>query len=130
MLYDGECGLCDRAVLFVLKRDKKAVFLFAPLQGQTARRYLSFLPDQKLLNDSVILICDYGTPSEQLMWRSKAVFKVLWLLGGCWRLIGWLSYGPSWLFDWLYRIVARYRHNLFSQRCLLPEKRWQERFLP
>ena len=40
VLYDGECGLCDRAVQFLLRHDKKGAHAFAPLQGDTAKPYV------------------------------------------------------------------------------------------
>src|SRR5208282_2040504 len=37
ILYDGVCGLCNRGVRFVLKRDRKGVFRFASLQSSAGR---------------------------------------------------------------------------------------------
>ncbi|MGZ5245001.1 MAG: thiol-disulfide oxidoreductase DCC family protein, partial [Bacteroidia bacterium] len=35
LLFDGVCNLCNGAVQFVIKRDKKAIFRFAALQSET-----------------------------------------------------------------------------------------------
>ena len=40
LLYDGVCGLCNRLVRFVLKRDRRAHFRFASLQSDYAARIL------------------------------------------------------------------------------------------
>ena len=40
LLYDGVCGLCNRLVRFVLKRDRRAHFRFASLQSNYAARIL------------------------------------------------------------------------------------------
>ncbi|HEY3227320.1 MAG TPA: DCC1-like thiol-disulfide oxidoreductase family protein, partial [Planctomycetota bacterium] len=40
ILYDGVCALCNALVRFVLPRDRKDRFRFAPLQGETARGLL------------------------------------------------------------------------------------------
>ena len=40
VFYDGDCGLCNRFVLFLLKRDHRKVFRFAPLNGKMARQWL------------------------------------------------------------------------------------------
>lgn len=40
VLYDGVCGLCDRAVQFLLAEDRDGVLTYAPLQGETARAAL------------------------------------------------------------------------------------------
>jgi predicted DCC family thiol-disulfide oxidoreductase YuxK len=36
ILYDGVCGLCNRLVKFVLKRDSRDQFRFASLQSEFA----------------------------------------------------------------------------------------------
>ena len=33
VLYDGVCGLCNRLVRFIIRRDSNAIFRFASLQG-------------------------------------------------------------------------------------------------
>ena len=40
VLFDGVCGLCNRWVDFVLRRDRKGVFKFAPLQSMTGQAIL------------------------------------------------------------------------------------------
>ena len=40
LFYDGHCGLCHSAVKFVLKHDRRALFRFAPLQGELAKQHL------------------------------------------------------------------------------------------
>jgi predicted DCC family thiol-disulfide oxidoreductase YuxK len=40
LLYDGVCGLCNRLVQFVLKKDRKAQFQFASLQSAYAAQIL------------------------------------------------------------------------------------------
>ena len=40
ILYDGVCGLCNRLVKFVLKRDQEDRFRFAKLQSNFARELL------------------------------------------------------------------------------------------
>ncbi|MGI8636542.1 MAG: thiol-disulfide oxidoreductase DCC family protein, partial [Segetibacter sp.] len=40
ILYDGVCNLCNTAVQFVIKRDKKNVFKFASLQSSFGQNFL------------------------------------------------------------------------------------------
>lgn len=37
ILFDGICNLCNGAVAFIIKRDKKALFWFAALQSGTGQ---------------------------------------------------------------------------------------------
>jgi predicted DCC family thiol-disulfide oxidoreductase YuxK len=131
VFYDGECGLCDRAVQFLLRFDTKKLFAFAPLQGSTAGTYLQQLPPEYKQVDSMILIENYQTSFSKTFIMAKAVFRIFWLMGGAWVLLGWLSFLPSILFDWGYRLVARNRHRLFSpDSCTIPPPDQKDRFLP
>lgn len=131
VFYDGECGLCDRVVQMLLKRDKHSRFVFAPLKGETAAFYLADLSDEYKDADSLVLIEDYQSSNPQTYVLAKAVLRICWLLGGIWVLVGWLSFLPSFFFDWAYRLVAKNRHRFFPQQeCLLPPKKQSGRFLP
>lgn len=131
VFYDGNCGLCDQVVQTLLKVDKQEIFVFAPLQGLTADQFISHLdPEQKNV-DSIILVENFRSQQPQVFVMSKAVFRICWLLGGPWILLGWLSFLPAFFFDWAYRLVARYRYHLFPQiSCMIPQSDQKERFLP
>lgn len=123
LLYDGECGLCDAAVEFVWKRDRKRTFCFAPLQGLTAAPFLQLGVLDGAMQDSVILVEGFRSPHPRIYLRSQAVWRVCWHLGGFWTIPGCLKFLPGWLFDWGYNIVARMRHRLFGPAtCRLPPR--------
>lgn len=130
VFYDGNCGLCDRVVRFVLKEDKKHHFVFAPLQGETASRYLRSLPPELRFTDSLILIENFRT-APRVSILAKAALRIAWLLGWPWMTIGMLSIFPGWMFDWIYRLIAAKRHHFFPKdQCFVPPKNKNERFLP
>ena len=131
VFYDGNCGLCDHVVQFLLKADKQNQFVFAPLIGDTATAYLQKLPPEMRYEDSLILVENYQTPNPQITILGKGALRIAWLLGGPWMLIGWLSFLPGILFDWAYRLVALFRHHFFTQeKCTLPSPDQKNRFLP
>ena len=41
ILFDGVCNLCNSAVQFIIKRDKKNYFSFASLQSAQGQKILS-----------------------------------------------------------------------------------------
>ena len=130
VFYDGECGLCDHIVQFLLRVDKEEVFVFAPLQGKTAEKFLAGLPLDYKQADSIILIENYQLSDPEVYVLSKAVFRICWLLGGVWALIGALSFLPSFLFDWGYRLVAKNRHRFFPiTECVIPSVNHRDRYL-
>ena len=130
VLYDGECGLCDRAVQWILKNDKKVQFAFAPLQGEVAKKEAAQLLEQEPDLDSLVLVENYEGSERRLLVRAKAVLRIAWLIGGAWALIGWLHVLPGWVLDWLYNLVARNRHRLFRKEpfCKIPTPEERQRF--
>ena len=122
VFYDGACGLCDSTVQFILNHDRQDLFVFAPLGGETAKKFLHLDPGI----DSVVLIEDYQTNPKTYI-QSQAIFRILYALGGIYSLPGLLSFLPPQLFDWGYRFVARNRHKWFEPACLV---RNNPKFLP
>lgn len=131
VLYDGLCGLCDRSVQFILRHDRKDRFRFATLQGETgaalARKH-GFDPEEL---SSFVLILDHDTPSERAMRRGKAGLRVLWELGGLWKLIGWKHVFPGWLVDPFYSLVAKNRYKVFGklEACRIPSPAERAKFV-
>lgn len=110
IFFDGDCALCHRAVLQILKEDTKQIFVFAPLEGETAKEILIGPNARYAREDSLILVESFRSDRRRFWVRSKAVFRIYWLMGSRW--IGWMCYLPAWMSDWAYRWVAKHRHRL------------------
>ncbi len=126
ILFDGVCGLCNRFVDIILHSDKEGVFRFSPLQGETAKKYITELPEEQDLW-SIIYVDENG-----IYERSDASLKILKRLGGLWGLLSVLSILPKGLRDYIYRLIAVYRYKIFGKRetCRVPSEQEKERFLP
>lgn len=126
ILYDGDCGLCDKLVQFVLPRDPRARFLFAPLQSELARARLAAagLPIDDL--DTMVLI-----EPDRVSARSTAALRVLRKLRWPWPILYFLVLVPRCLRDPVYRFIALNRHRWFDRpaTCGLPKPGWKDRFL-
>ena len=114
IFYDGECGLCNRFVLFLLKRDHRKVFRFAPLKGKLAHQWLE---EEDLDGESVIYL-----DGDDVWRRSDAALRSIRALGGMWKLAGLLLWVPRVLRDGVYNFVARHRRQWFggAESCPLP----------
>ena len=132
LLYDGVCGLCNRFVQFVLRRDPNATFRFAWLQSAPAARILARHGANPTDLDTVYVVVNHDLPDEYLLSRSEAVLFVLRLLGGLWRpTASLLQLLPKFLRDAAYNTVARHRYRIFgrSEVCTLPRDQDHSRFL-
>ncbi|MBK7874474.1 MAG: DUF393 domain-containing protein [Planctomycetes bacterium] len=130
LYYDGACGLCQRAVRFVLAEDPDGrAFRFAPLQGETFARAVA--PDVRAtLPDSVVIVAADG----RVLVKSAAVVHLLRRLGGYWRALGeFLALVPRPVRDAGYDGIARVRKRLFAapkELCPLGPRHVTERFDP
>lgn len=113
LFYDGHCGLCHRAVRFVLRHDRSGnAFRFAPLQGPTFQARVS--ADRRVrLPDSIVVLTKEGS----LLARSDAFLHILRRLGAGWRILGGvLAVIPRPLRDAVYDFIARIRYRVFGTR--------------
>jgi predicted DCC family thiol-disulfide oxidoreductase YuxK len=132
LLYDGVCGLCNRFVQFVLKRDARDQFRFASLQSDFAATILRRHGRDPRDLDTLYLVTGYEQPNEQVAARSDAVISILRQLGGFWgTLAAALQVLPRWLRDWKYSLIARIRYRAFGkyEACPLPEQKHRHKFL-
>ena len=125
VFFDGECGLCHGIVKRLLKLDRRNVFRYAPLQGETAAR---LLPESDQDLNSMVFV-----ESERTTRYSAAAVRVLWRLGPLWSFCGcfvWLI--PKPLRDALYRAIAARRYRVFGkvESCSVPSPESQQKFLP
>jgi predicted DCC family thiol-disulfide oxidoreductase YuxK len=131
VLYDGICGLCNRLVQFLLKRDTHDRFRFESLQSELASNVLTQhrLDPQDL--DTVYVVKNYGQPDERLLARSDAILFLLKQIGGLWRVAAMGSVLPKVFRDAVYKIVARNRYRVFGkyESCMLPEPEHRAKFL-
>jgi predicted DCC family thiol-disulfide oxidoreductase YuxK len=130
LFYDGHCGLCHRAVKFVLKHDRSGrAFRFAPLQGET---FAARVPAERRagLPDSIVVLTDDGS----LLVRSAAFLHILRRLGGGWVAVASvLGVIPRGLRDFVYDLVARIRYRVFGRRddvCPIVPPELRARFDP
>lgn len=126
IFFDGVCAMCNAFVNLALRIDRHQIFLFAPLQGTTARELLPPLSDDPR-EWSMIYLDEKGT-HDQL----DASLEVYRRLGGFWTLLSLARYVPRSIRTPLYRIVARNRYRWFGhkEQCRIPTPAERQRFLP
>jgi predicted DCC family thiol-disulfide oxidoreductase YuxK len=123
VFYDGVCGICNHYVDFIIRRDRKNLFLFAPLQGETAKIYGLSLES----TNSIAL-----KTSDKITLKSTAVLQIISQLGGIWVLVKILYIFPEFLRDFFYRVFADSRYLLKGKKteCRIPDPSERLKFLP
>jgi predicted DCC family thiol-disulfide oxidoreductase YuxK len=131
VLYDGVCGLCNRLVQFILKRDTHDRVRFASLQSEFSSRLLTRHGVDPHDLDTVYVVQNYDQPGETLLARSDAILYMLTQLGGIWKLGAVGRVLPRAVRDVVYKIVARNRYRVFGKHesCMLPEPQHRAKFL-
>jgi predicted DCC family thiol-disulfide oxidoreductase YuxK len=126
ILFDGYCNLCSKSVQFILKRDKKGIFRFLPLQSERIiliKENYSF--DQG--NPESVILIDGG----KVFKRSDAVLRIIKRLNFPWSLLWGLIIFPRFIRDPIYSWVAKNRFRWYGKRksCFLPDFDRKDRFI-
>jgi predicted DCC family thiol-disulfide oxidoreductase YuxK len=126
LLFDGVCNLCNGSVQFVIKRDPKGKFLYAPLQSEVGQALLEKygLPIETM--NSVVLV-----ENGNVFTKSDAPLQVSRSLGGFWPLASMFTLVPKFIRDRIYDWIARNRYRWFGKReaCMIPTPDLKQRFL-
>lgn len=125
ILFDGICNLCNNAVQFIIRHDKKGYFSFAPLQSGFAKDILKQPQNKGSLHTIVLL------EGGKRYTKSTAALKICQHLSGGWMLMRIFLIIPRFLRDWVYDFIAHNRYRWFGKRkeCMLPTPALKKRFL-
>ena len=132
VFYDGICGLCNRLVQFLLKRDRRDRLRFASLQSDFASSVLGRHGIDPKDLDTVHVVENYEQTSERVLNRSDAILRASRELGGVWAFTAKVgSIVPRSVRDLFYGFVANNRYRVFGkyETCMLPEPRHRAKFL-
>lgn len=125
ILFDGICNLCNGVVVFLIKRDKKALFRFAAIQSGTGQLLLE---RYNIKNKNTTL---YYFRDGVCFIKSTAILHILRDLGGGWKFFYPLIVIPPCLRDAVYLFISRNRYRWFGKKneCIIPTREIKNRFL-
>jgi predicted DCC family thiol-disulfide oxidoreductase YuxK len=134
LLFDGECGLCQRIVRLLLRLDRHRRLRFAPLQGAAAQEYLRRHGLPTVDFNTLVFVPDWSQrEAAGHLLRTDGVIAALRTSGGgvTGALANVLEVLPARVRDAGYRLVARWRFRIFGPWRPRPSPRpeWQHRFL-
>ena len=109
LYYDGECGLCDRFVQFVLKHDRSEYFRFATLQSAIGHQQLARLKLSETDLQTMVMV-----EADETYTRSTAALHICRRLAAPWPLLYAFMMVPRPLRDGAYSFVAARRKRWFK----------------
>lgn len=124
VLYDGECGFCNRSVAFILKWERSNEVHFAAIQSEFT---------QTLFKEKNWPVPDLNTfyfiRNGEKFERSTAAMNLMAYLRSP---VSWLRVFrilPTRFRDWCYNFVANRRTRISKGFCVLPNEEQSKRFI-
>lgn len=127
VLFDGVCNLCNSTVQFIIKRDTHNQFKFSSLQSEYGQ---NFLKERNLDSSDFKSIILYE-PEVAYYTKSTAALKIAQNLGFPYNLLSVFLMIPSFIRDWIYALVSKYRYHLFGKKdsCMIPTPENKRKFI-
>jgi predicted DCC family thiol-disulfide oxidoreductase YuxK len=141
VIFDGRCGLCNRAVRWFLVRDRLDRLRFvaseSPKVAELLAKHGLGAPDAdpEIKSGSplrtILVVLDPGGPAERILRRSDAVMALLWELPRPWPAV---AVALRWILrpvrDLGYRLIARWRYRIWGrlESCPIPTAEERTRF--
>lgn len=127
VLFDGVCNLCNATVVYIIERDKKDEFRFAPLQSKIGQQVIDKYNIDTSKIDSILLYSN----DAGLSYRSTAALKIANGLGFPQNLMTVFFIIPPFIRNWVYDYVAKNRYKWYGKKesCMIPTPELQSKFL-
>ncbi|PKF74185.1 thiol-disulfide oxidoreductase DCC family protein [Chryseobacterium sp. PMSZPI] len=125
VFFDGDCGVCNFWVQWILERDKKDQFMFASLQSEFGQQFLS----ERGLETKEFNTIYLWKPTQYYLIKSRAILKIANLLGGIYQLSIIGKIVPVALSDSIYNLISKNRMKLANQKCFLPDQHQKKKFI-
>jgi predicted DCC family thiol-disulfide oxidoreductase YuxK len=111
ILFDGFCHLCSKSVLFIIKREKKKIFSFIPLQaGEVAK--IEGLPIHIFEPPASLVLIE----NNKVYRKSGAALRIARHLIFPWNMFYCLIIIPPFLRNWVYNFISVNRYRWFGKR--------------
>ena len=126
VLFDGVCNLCNGAVQFIIRHDKRKNFVFASLQSDEGQKLLKQynFPVNEL---NTFILIEEGKAYT----RSTGALKVAKKLNGLLPILSGFLILPASFRDGIYNWVGKNRYKWFGKKdeCMIPTPELKARFL-
>lgn len=127
ILFDGVCNLCNSSVQYVIKHDKKNIFMFTALQSEVGKQLTKAHNIDTSKIDSILLY----TPKKGIVSKSTAALKVATQLSFPQNIMSIFFIIPPFIRNWVYNYIAKNRYKWYGKKdaCMIPTPELKSRFL-
>lgn len=124
LLYDGDCGFCNRSVALVLKRERNSRIHFSAIQSTFTEQLFKNKGWPKPDLNTFYFISN-GCRYE----RSQAAFELMKHLKIPTSWLRIFRFLPRVFTNWCYNFIARRRERIAKGYCVLPTAEQKIRFV-
>ena len=125
VLFDGDCGFCQRSIQFIWKHDPAGRYHFAPIQSEVGRRLLAERGEPEPDLQTFYLVT-----ADALLERSDAALEIAAHLTHPVKAMAKFRVLPRVVRNLGYAVIATNRHWLPGKSsCELPPPEIRARFL-
>ena len=122
IVFDGNCSLCNKFVLFVVKRDYNDHFRFISLQNPNLHKYLNSSNKIDAIEPNSILLINH---EGDVKIKSEAINLIFCRLKGLKSLTLIMNFFPNKIRNLVYSSVAKHRYKIFGKidHCSMVEQK-------
>tara|TARA_Y100000589_G_C26800497_1_gene485527 strand:- start:199 stop:615 length:417 start_codon:yes stop_codon:yes gene_type:complete len=112
IIFDGVCVMCNRLIIYLIKKDKNDLFKFISLQSKEINNYTDIHKNQLKKSITVINNTKIYSKSDAILFIAKNLnLKIAFIIGVI----------PKPIRNLLYKIIAHLRYKLFgkTKHCMI-----------
>lgn len=127
ILFDGVCNLCDASVQYIIKHDRKNIFMFAALQSDVGIEIIKKFGIDTSNTDSILLYSE----KNGISYKSTAALEIAGKLGFPRNLMAIFLIVPAFIRNWVYDYIAKNRYKWYGKKeaCMIPTPELKSKFL-
>jgi len=125
IIFDGECGFCNRTVLFIAKKDVENEFLLVSNLSKRGQEILNSLGLDKVANETLILV-----KGNKHSVKGRAIKKIAKEIRISTILLFVLRITPNQLLNLGYSFFSKFRKKIIkNNHCQIPSSDILNKFI-
>jgi predicted DCC family thiol-disulfide oxidoreductase YuxK len=125
IIFDGNCGFCNKSVMFIARNDIADKYLFVSNNSNLGKELIFKNNIKTSVKESIILV-----KNNTHLIRTSAFIEILLNLPKYKFLGNIINIFPLYFSDTFYKIISKYRlHILKSNTCPIPNNSIKNKFI-